>query len=179
MSDDQRVLETPRLVLRRISTDDAAFMLELLNDPAFLQLIGDRGVRTLEDARAYILSGPVASYARFGFGLNLVTLAGLGAPIGICGLLQRDTLEDPDIGFALLPAFRGQGYAIEAAAAVMEYGKRAFALERIVAVLSPGNTGSRRLLLQLGMRFERMVRLAEGGPELELMAWLAPSPTLP
>src|SRR3954463_1726291 len=100
-----KVLETDRLILRHLSTADAEFILELLNDPSFLRYIGDKQVRTLEDARRYVLDGPVKSYERYGFGLNLVELKSEAKPIGICGILKRDTLPDPDIGFAFLPAY--------------------------------------------------------------------------
>ena len=100
-----QVLETPRLVLRWVTTDDAPFIFELLNEPSFLQYIGDKGVRSLEDARNYILTGPVASYQRFGFGLYLVLLKESGTPIGMCGLLKRDSLPDVDVGYAYRPAF--------------------------------------------------------------------------
>src|SRR6185503_20091394 len=105
-----KVLETERLILRWLSVEDAAFILELVNDPGWLRFIGDRGVRTLEDARNYILNGPVAMYQRVGFGLYLVELKQSATPIGICGLIERAGLEDIDIGYAFLPAFRGQGY---------------------------------------------------------------------
>jgi len=116
-------LETDRLRLRRLSVDDAdaKFILRLLNEPSFIQNIGDRGVRTIEDARAYILQGPVASYEKFGFGLLLVEQKESGLAIGMCGLLKRDVLEHIDIGYALLPEFWSQGYALESASAVMSY----------------------------------------------------------
>src|SRR5262249_33846617 len=117
------ILETQRLTIRHLVEDDAAFILELLNEPAFIQYIGDRGVRTSEDAVQYILNGPVASYARNGFGLYAVELKDSHVPIGMCGLLKRDSLDDVDIGFAYLERFRGQGYGYEAAAAMMEYGR--------------------------------------------------------
>src|SRR5690606_38235364 len=102
-----KVLETQRLVLRRLSAADAPFVLELLNDPAWLEHIGDRGVRTLDDARAYLAAGPVAMYAEHGFGLYLVEVREDGAPAGICGLVRRDFLDDVDLGFAFLPRYRG------------------------------------------------------------------------
>ncbi len=117
-----KILETERLVLRRLTAGDAAFILELLNEPAFLENIGDRGARTLADARRYIARGPVASYRKFGFGLYLVELKDSGTPVGICGLLKRESLEDVDIGFAFLRRYWSQGYARESAAAVMHYG---------------------------------------------------------
>ena len=162
------MLETDRLILRHLSTDDAEFILELLNEPSFLRFIGDKGVRTLEDARDYILNGPVDMYNRFGFGLYLTELKGNGAPIGICGLIKRDGLEDVDIGFAFLPRFWGKGYAYEAASAVMTYGKDVLGIKRIVAITSPDNHASGRLLEKLEMRFERMVRLSEDAEEVRL-----------
>ena len=163
-----KVLETDRLILRWLSTDDAAFILELLNEPSFLQYIGDKGVRTLEDARNYILNGPVDMYARLGFGLYLTELKESGSPLGICGLIKRDGLEDVDIGFAFLPRFWAKGYAYESAAAVLAYAKDVLGLKRIVAITSPDNHASGRLLEKLGLRFERMMRLSEDAEEVRL-----------
>ena len=112
------VLETERLVLRRLCSDDAEFILELLNQPSFLRYIGDKGVRNAEDAVQYIQTGPQASYERFGFGLYLVELKETGVSIGMCGLLKRDSLPDVDVGFAFLSDYWLQGYAFESAAAV-------------------------------------------------------------
>lgn len=164
-------LETARLTICHLSLDDAPFILDLLNQPSFLQYIGDRGVRTLEDARNYIRKGPISSYERFGFGLFLVKLKDGDVPAGICGLLKRDTLPDVDIGFAFLPQFWSQGYAYESAAAVMAHGKDTLGLKRIVAITQPDNAGSIKLLEKLGLRFERMIRLAEDDVELKLFAW--------
>ena len=169
MSDDQlKVLETDRLILRRLSIDDAEFILQLLNEPSFLRFIGDKGVRTLRDARDYILNGPVDMYNRFGFGLYLTELKDGGVPIGICGLIKRDALEDVDIGFAFLPKFWAKGYAYESASAVMTYGKDVLGLRRIVAITSPDNHASAKLLEKLGLQFERMVRLSEDAEEVRL-----------
>lgn len=165
-----KVLETDRLVLRWLSPEDAEFILQLLNEPAWLRFIGNKSVRTVEDARSYILKGPVEMYSRHGFGLYLVGLKEEGAPIGICGLIKRDSLEDVDIGFALLSAFWGKGYAYEAASAVMAYGKRAFGLTRLVAITSPDNYASGRLLEKLGFNFEGMVKLSDDGEEIKFFA---------
>jgi RimJ/RimL family protein N-acetyltransferase len=164
------VLQTERLNLRRMSPDDAEFIVELLNDSAFLRFIGDKGVRTIEDARQYILTGPMESYERYGFGLWLVTLKGLKTPIGICGFLKRDTLSDVDIGFAFLPQYRSKGYAFEAAAAAMDYGRKVLGLRRVVAITNEDNVGSTRVLEKIGMSFDRMIRLSDDGPEIKLLA---------
>jgi [ribosomal protein S5]-alanine N-acetyltransferase len=169
------VLETERLILRWLSAEDAAFMLELVNTPAWLQFIGDRGVRTLEDARDYILNGPVAMYHRVGFGLYLVGLKQSATPIGICGLIERVGLEDIDIGFAFLPAFCGQGYAYEAASAMMTYAQETIGLNRVVAITAPDNQRSITLLTKLGLSFVDMLRLGEDQPEVMLFAWNKPA----
>jgi RimJ/RimL family protein N-acetyltransferase len=165
-----KILETERLSLRRLSADDGEFIFGLVNQPSFIKNIGDRGVRTKADAVAYIQNGPVASYERFGFGLNLVELKGSGTPIGICGLLKRDSLPDVDIGFAFLPEFWSRGYAVESAAAVMDHGRNVLGLGRIVAITAPENLGSIKVLEKIGFRFEGMMRLSEGQPEIKLFA---------
>jgi RimJ/RimL family protein N-acetyltransferase len=170
MNPPPTVIETERLRLRRLDEPDAPFILELVNDEAWLRYIGDRGVRNTDDARNYILKGPMASYAKFGFGLWLVELKTGAKAIGICGLLQRETLSDVDIGFAFLPAFRGQGYAIEAGRATLAHGRTKLGLKRIVAVTMPANEGSIRTLVKLGLRFEKMIRLGPDTPELQLFA---------
>ena len=162
------VIETNRLVLRRLSPDDAEFINELLNQPSFLRYIGDKEVRNSADAVRYIQTGPLASYERFGFGLYLVELKETGVPIGICGLLKRDSLPDVDIGFAFLPNFWSQGYAFESASAVMTYGRDVLGLRRIVAITSPDNDASIRLLERIGLRFEGLIKLSEDQSEVRL-----------
>jgi RimJ/RimL family protein N-acetyltransferase len=166
------ILRTERLELRELSVSDDQFILELLNEPGFLRHIGDKGVRNLSDAREYIMKGPVESYGRFGFGLYLTALAGrgepFGEPIGICGLLKRDTLPDIDVGFAFLQRHWSKGYAAESAAAVLDFGKRRLRLKRIVAITSPENHGSIAVLQKIGLKFERMVKLGNDGHELKL-----------
>lgn len=162
------VLETERLILRQLSSDDAEFIFELVNDPSWLRYIGDKGVRNLDDARQYILNGPVESYERNGFGLYLVALKESGTPIGMCGLVKRVTLPDADIGFAFLPAYWSKGYAVESAAAVMVYAREVPRLNRILAITSADNEASEKLLGKIGLRFERMIKLSEAGPEVKL-----------
>ncbi|HNE04650.1 MAG TPA: GNAT family N-acetyltransferase [Anaerolineales bacterium] len=162
-------IHSERLTLRPLGLDDARFIFELVNEPSFLQNIGDRGVRTLADAEKYIENGPLASYAKNGFGLLAVTLKETGEPIGMCGLIKRDTLEDVDIGYAFLPKFWLKGYAVEAARTVMGTAK-ALGLKRVVAIVDPANIGSIRVLERLGMSFEKMVRLTADDIELKLFS---------
>lgn len=161
-------LETERLILRPMNEEDAEFILELLNEPSFIQNIGDRHVRTIDDARLYIVNGPMASYEKNGFGLCLVVLKETGESVGMCGLIRRKGLDDVDIGYALLPKFWSKGYAVEAAQAVKTYAKDVIELKRIVAITDPANQGSIRVLQKIGLRFERMVRLSADDIELKL-----------
>lgn len=163
------MIQTPRLLLRPFTLDDAPFILELLNEPAFIQNIADRGVRTVEDARNYLLNGPLASYERHGFGLYGVELQATGVLVGMCGLIKRDILPDVDIGFAFLQRYWGRGYATEAAEAMMRCGRERHQLKQIVAIVSPGNTASINVLQKLGLCFERMIPWADGS-ELKLFS---------
>ena len=158
------VLETPRLVLRRLTFDDAEFIFRLVNDPSWLRFIGDKNVRNLDDARRYLREGPLDMYERYGFGMYRVDERDSGTPAGMCGLIKRDTLPDVDVGYAFLPEFRGKGYAYEAAAAVLELGNRVFRLRRILAIVSPDNASSIRLLEKAGMTFERLMEFRPGDP---------------
>lgn len=160
-------LATPRLTLRRLRFDDAPFLVKLLNEPSFLQNIGDRGVRNVEDAHRYLREGPMVMYEKFGFGLWHAALNN-GVPVGMCGLLKRDILPDADVGYAFLPQFWGQGLAFEAAAATLRHGAEKFGLTRVVAVVSEGNAGSIRVLEKLGMSFERMFSMREDEPDVRL-----------
>ena len=164
------VLQTDRLSLRHLSMADSDFILQLLNEPSFIKNIGDKGVRTLEDARAYITNGPMASYQKHGFGLWLVEAKQSGARVGICGLLKRDVLDYVDIGYALLPEFWSQGYGLESATAVLSFARERLGLKRIVAVVSPHNQSSIRLLEKIGFAFEKMVRLSPEAEEIKLFA---------
>jgi RimJ/RimL family protein N-acetyltransferase len=162
------LLETSRLELRRLSEDDAPFMLELLNEPSFIQNIGDRGVRTIDEAREYIALGPIASYARFGFGLYLVEMKAPRTSIGICGILKRDQLPEPDIGFAFLPSYWSKGYAWEAAFAVKAYAHDTLAFPQLLAIASPSNASSIRLLEKLGFTFTSLMTLTPEADEVKL-----------
>jgi ribosomal-protein-alanine N-acetyltransferase len=167
---DLNVIETERLTLREVSEADAGFVLELLNDADFKRNIADRGVRTLEDARAYISERFAESYRRHGFGLWLVETKETGEAAGVCGLVKRDVLPGIDIGYAFLPAFRARGYAHESASAVLRYARDVLGLKRLYAIVNPDNAGSIRVLERLGMKFERMASLAAEEPEVKLFS---------
>jgi [ribosomal protein S5]-alanine N-acetyltransferase len=162
------VLETERLILRQLTTNDAEFIFELLNDPSFIRNIGNRNIRTIEDACAYIVNGPMKSYEKNGFGLYLIVLKETNESIGMCGLIRRENLEDVDIGYALLPRFWSKGYAMEAARAAKEYAKDVIGLKRLVAIVDPANEGSIRVLEKIGLRYEKMVQLSADDIELKL-----------
>jgi RimJ/RimL family protein N-acetyltransferase len=161
-------LETARLSLRRLQFADAPFLVGLLNQPSFLANIGDRGVRNEDDAHRYLREGPLAMYAKHGFGLWLVSRRDDGASIGMCGLLKRETLPDVDLGYALLPEYWGQGYALEAAQATLRHAVDRFRLARVIAIVSQGNAASIRVLEKLGMKFERMVSMRPDEPDVWL-----------
>ena len=158
-----------RLVLRELTTADAPFILELLNDGDFHRYIGDRGLRTLSDAEDYIQQGPAVSYAQHGHGLYLVMRREDEAKIGICGLIKRDTLPCEDIGYAFLPAYRGQGYGVEAAQAALQDGRERLGIERVIAIVTPGNERSVGLLAKLGLSQGRLVRLGDSEEECLLL----------
>lgn len=154
------VLETQRLRIAHLCESDAAFVLELLNEPAFLRDIGDKGVRSEADARAYIVEGPAASYVRHGFGLYRVDLKSNGEPIGICGFVKREVLEHADLGYAFLARHWSKGYALEATSATLAHGCNHLGLDPILAITSLDNDRSIRVLDKLGFRFERIESLA-------------------
>lgn len=147
------MIQTERLNLRPLTVDDAAFYLKLVNEPSFLENIGDKGVRDLDGARAALLAGPIEMQERLGYSLWLVSRKDDGAAIGMCGLIRRDTLPATDIGYAYLPDYWGQGYAWEAAQAAAAYGRDVVGLERLLGIVSPSNTASSQLLKKLGMRY--------------------------
>lgn len=164
-------LQTERLTLTELTKDDAEFILELVNTPGWLQYIGDRGVKTIDDAVKYINNGPMQSYKEHGFGLWKMTRSEDKTPIGICGLIKRDTLDDVDIGFAMLPEFEKQGYAFEAAQASLLFGQNEKGVKKVVAITVEENERSIRLLEKLGLLFEKKIRLE--GEEEELMLFSA------
>jgi len=163
-------LETARLRLRSFTTDDAPFVFRVMNSPGWLRFIGDRGIRTIDDAKRYLEEGPITSYARNGFGLLHVSRREDDAPVGMCGLLRRDWLPDVEIGFAFLPEFCGIGYATEAVAATLLDAERSLGLRRVTAIVQPDNAASLRVLAKAGFAFERVVTAPNDTAELHLLA---------
>ncbi|WP_333796920.1 GNAT family N-acetyltransferase [Rheinheimera sp.] len=146
------LFSSSRLSFHLLTQADAALMLRLLNEPDFIANIADRGVRSLTQAQQYLTGGPLAMYRQHGFGMYRVTRLADGVDIGLCGLVYRDYLGKPDIGYAFFPEFAGQGYASEAAAAVYAYGKNVLQLPEIVAIVAPHNIASQKVLQKLGLR---------------------------
>ena len=164
------IIETNRLILRKFILDDAGFVLELLNSPSWLKYIGDRNVKNLEDAKNYISDKLISSYIKNGFGLYEIILKKDNIPVGMCGLIKRDTLENIDLGFALSPVFTGNGYAFEAAFATLNYAKTVLKLERIIAITTTENKNSIKLLEKLKFVFEKMVRFSNEEEDLMLFS---------
>jgi ribosomal-protein-alanine N-acetyltransferase len=165
-----KIADTSRLSLREITTDDAAFILRLLNDPAFLQFVGDKQVCDLESAKNYILEGPVASYKTHGFGLYLVELIDSGEPIGMCGIIKREFLDHAEIGFAMMPEYRRKGYGFEAAQVTLDFAREELQLRRIVAITAENNDPSIKLLEKLSLGFDKLIDLPSGDKKIKLYA---------
>ena len=153
----KNILETARLILRELTLSDAEFILQLLNTPTWLKFIGDKNVHNSKDAERYLHDGPLASYREHGFGLWLVSLKETNTPIGLCGLLKREYLENVDIGFALIPDYVGLGYGFEIVSATIKHSRNILCLDKIVAITDDYNASSIKLLNKLGFHFDRKV----------------------
>ena len=162
------MLETERLLLREFTTDDTAFILELVNSAGWLQYIGDRNIKSVEQAKAYLENGLIKSYRENGFGLCLVERKDDAKAIGMCGLLKREYLDTPDMGFAFLPEFNGNGYAYEIANATVEYAKNKLKISTVSAITMANNEKSIRLLEKMGFSFKKTIFLPTGKEELQL-----------
>ncbi|MBI1751830.1 MAG: GNAT family N-acetyltransferase [Acidobacteria bacterium] len=165
-------LSTERLIIRPFTLEDAPFILRLLNEPSFIENIADKGVRTVEQAAAYLTDGPLASYAVHGHGLWMVQHRSTGNPMGMCGLIKRDSLPEVDLGYAFCPEFWGLGYAREAAEACLAWGRAQKDLQTVLAIVSPGNAGSIRLLEALRFRYEKTMEMSPGD-EVAVYRWQA------
>ncbi len=164
------IAETTRMTLGYLAVDDAAFIKELYNTEGFLRFVGDKQIHSLDAAKAYLNTGPLKMYTEKGFGLYKMTLTETGSPIGVCGLIKRDSLEDVDLGYGILPEFEGQGLISEAARATLKYAHEELKLTRVVAITLEDNGASGAVLRKLGFSFERMILQGPGEPELQLYA---------
>jgi RimJ/RimL family protein N-acetyltransferase len=164
------ILATERLRLRTLAPQDAPFYLQVVNEPAFIAFIGDRGIRTVDAARQAIVDGPMAMQAALGHSLYLVERTDDGAPIGMCGLIKRETLAEVDLGYAYLPQYGRQGYATEAAAGVLAHAAR-LGMARVLAITSPANAASNAVLKRVGMQFQEMVYLTPDDPGTLLFSY--------
>jgi [ribosomal protein S5]-alanine N-acetyltransferase len=149
------ILNTKRLAIRKLNLMDAGFIFELLNSPGWLQFIGDRNIKTFQDAENYLINGPINSYNTNGYGLWLVTLIESKTPIGICGIIKRDNLEFPDIGYAFMGEFMGNGYAVEAAKATLHHAQNTLKLENILGITKTNHIKSKNVLEKIGMKYEK------------------------
>ncbi len=159
-------LETERLYLRRVTLDDADLLLAVWNDPAFIENVGDRGVRTTAEAVEAMKAGALKLYQDHGYGPYAMVRKDDGIRMGICGLFKRDNLDYPDIGFGVLPEFCGKGYAGEAAFAVLEHARDDLQIEELTAIVSPGNAPSIGLIEKLGLVFAGMITMPEDDEEI-------------
>lgn len=162
------LINTDRLSIRYIKVEDFNFIFRLLNDPSWIKYIGDKGIKTEDDARNYIQTGPLQMYKNFGFGLYLVTLKETAVPIGLCGLIKRPSLENIDLGYAFLPEYTGKGYAFEATKAVLQYGKEQLTIDKIVAITTIDNLSSEKVLLKLGFTFDSLIKEKNEAEQLKL-----------
>lgn len=156
------VLQTEHLLLREMTLDDASFMYQLMNSKTWLDYIGDRGIFTVDDARQYIKEVPLKSYHDLGHGLMVIELKESGQPVGICGMVKREELESPDLGFAILPQFEGQGLVYEASVEVMNDARIRLGLKEIFAITTAENVRSITLLKKLGMNFKEKIKAHSG-----------------
>lgn len=160
MSESSEILQTERLLLRELeATRDAGFVLELLNTPKFIQFIGDRGVRSIQEAAVFIETRYREGYRAYGYGLYAVDRLEDGKSIGMCGFVRRDSLDGPDIGFAFLPQYERMGYGFESAKAMMDYGRDTLNFETVFAIATPENAASKALLEKLGLKLERQIEI--------------------
>ena len=168
MSDLGWSLQTERLLLRRVTLGDAGLMLAIWNDPAFVRYVGDRGIRTIAEAQEALKDGAFKLYDDYGYGPYAMSLTNDGSVIGICGLFRRENLDDPDIGFAVLPDFCGNGYAGEAAKAVVAHARDDLGIKRLTAIVSPENSASIGLIKKLGLTFDRGITMPGDDEEISL-----------
>ncbi len=168
MTESMIVIETPRLRLRTFTPEDAPFYLALINEPSWIANIGDRNIHTVEAARAALEAGPIAQFREHGYCFYIIERRSDGVAIGMCGLIKRATMPGPDIGYALLPAYCGQGLAWEAASSVVRHARDVLCLPAVYGLVSPQNQPSINLINKLGLRFERFSRQPIVGKDINI-----------
>jgi RimJ/RimL family protein N-acetyltransferase len=166
------IFQTERLRIREFNENDASFIVVLVNTDGWLKYIGDRNIKTDDQAREYLINGPIKSYYENGYGLYLVELIEEKIPIGMCGIIKRDTLEYPDIGYAFLPKYYGLGYAFEAAKQTLYHAEHHLKLNKILAITDPENSSSIKLLEKLGFVFQKFIKAPKDGSDLRLFSKL-------
>jgi ribosomal-protein-alanine N-acetyltransferase len=164
------LIETERLTMRRITPHDADLMLAVWNDPAFVRYVGDRGIRTIEQAAKAIEEGAMRLFSEHGFGPYRMALKTDDTAVGICGIFAREGMDEPDLGFSVLPEFCKRGFAYESAVAVIRHARVDLKLPRLTAIVSPENAASVGLIEKLGLQFERMIRLPGENSDISLYA---------
>jgi RimJ/RimL family protein N-acetyltransferase len=165
------IAETHRLLISKLSLDDGPFFLELVNTPNWLKYIGDRNLKTVEDAKTYLKNGTLKSYNNFGFGFYKLQLKEENnKTIGTCGLIKRDALECVDLGFAMLPNYERKGFGYESSVAILKLAKEQFKLHKVAAITLPENTSSIKLLEKLGLSYEKTIKPFEDDEELLFFA---------
>ena len=165
-----KIVETERLIIQELTSEDAEFTLDLLNQPSFIKYIGDRNVRTLEEAENFLETRYCQSYRDNGYGLYLVKLKSNNSKLGICGFVKRENFQYADIGFAFLPQFEKQGYAVESASAMMKYGEEILGFKEVLAITTQDNESSGRLLEKIGFNFDELIKMPNG-EVLKLFSW--------
>ena len=160
------ILKTNRLKLLEFEKSDSQFILELLNEPAWIEFIGEKNVHTINDAESFIEHNLIPSYKKNGFGLYAVKLKDDNTPIGMCGLLNRPGLSDIDLGFASLSKYQRLGFAYESSIAILNYSKTVLKINKVVAITNSNNTASAKLLEKLGFRFDKLIDLSDDGKDI-------------
>ena len=164
----KKILETENLILREFTENDAAFIIELVNSEGWLKYIGDKNIKTDAQAKEYLLNGPIKSYAQNGYGLAMVELKNDKTPIGMCGIINRETLDHPDIGFAFLPDFANKGFGYEIASKTLQYATGELGIDKVLAITVPENNASIKLLEKIGMTFQKRFNFQNDNTELLL-----------
>ncbi|CAV26369.1 GNAT family N-acetyltransferase [Vibrio atlanticus] len=151
-----QAVETARLRLRMITPQDAAFIQRLYSSEDFLRYVGDKEITDAGKAVEYIENNILKMHQEKDVCLLVVEIKDSSTPIGVCGLIKRDTLESHDIGYGFVPEVYGQGFGLEAAQVIIEQAKHNADIDHLVAITTSDNIRSIALLTKLGFVFERV-----------------------